>query len=43
MGNKMVKRVNIYGMDYTNVNEKELPQNIYIEQYADGTVKKIYR
>lgn len=30
MGNKMVKRVNIYGMDYTNVNEKELPQNIYI-------------
>lgn len=43
MGNKMVKRVNIYGMDYTNVNEKELPQTIYIEQYADGTVKKIYR
>lgn len=43
MENKMVKRVNIYGMDYTNVNEKELPQNIYIEQYADGTVKKIYR
>lgn len=43
MENKMVKRVNIYGMDYTNVNEKELPQTIYIEQYADGTVKKIYR
>lgn len=41
--NKMVKRVNIYGIDYTNVNEKELPQNIYIEQYADGAVKKIYR
>lgn len=41
--NKMVKRVNIYGIDYTNVNEKDLPQNIYIEQYAGGTVKKIYR
>lgn len=41
--NKLIKRVNIYGIDYTNTDESQLPKNIYIEKYSNGTVKKVYK
>lgn len=40
---RLASRTDIYGIDYTNVPEAQLPTNFYVEKYSDGTVRKVYK
>ena len=42
-GKRLVKRFDVRGIDYTGTDEEDLPHQIYIDRYSDGTVTKTYK
>ena len=41
LDDSVVRRTNVYGVDFTGVNVDNLPVGIYIEKRANGTIKKV--
>lgn len=41
LDDSVVRRTNVYGVDFTGVNVNNLPVGIYIEKRADGTIRKV--
>ena len=40
---KLIKRINLSGLDYTNYSSSKLPSGVYIEMYTNGGTRKIIR
>lgn len=41
LDDSVVRRTNVYGVDFTGVNVNNLPVGIYIEKRANGTIRKV--